>query len=117
MIKYDIHFKTNNGNKYSITVNGRTKMQTLLYGYEDKMGIYSFGIQYWYNGKKIENYYNTSLLVADFFKNEKIPTIFVNDEQNKIGKLINVTFKISNGDKYTLIFNSKSKVERIKKIF
>ena len=96
-IKYDIHFKTDKGNKYSLIVNGRKRMKTLLdryeskmgiysFGildrYESKMGIYSFGIKYLYNGKKIENFYNSYLIVADFFKNEKIPTIFVKDEKN-----------------------------------
>ena len=81
-IKYDIHFKTDKGNKYSLIVNGRKRMKTLLDRYESKMGIYSFGIKYLYNGKKIENFYNSYLIVADFFKNEKIPTIFVKDEKN-----------------------------------
>ena len=41
----------------------------------------------------------------------------MSDEQNKIGPLINVTFKISNGDKYILIFNSNSRINKIENEF
>ena len=75
---------------YFLSNNGRTRMKTLLSRYENKMDVN--GLQYYYNGQKIELFYD-SICIYDYFKNEKNSTIFVSDDQNLIGPLINVTFK------------------------
>ena len=118
MIKYNINFTTNNGIKYSLFVNGKTTIQKLLSRYESIVDIYNS--QYFYNGQKILfglDFYN-SICVADYFKIEKNPTIFVViNEQNQISKIFNVTFKLNDGEKVILMFNSSSTVDIIKKIF
>ena len=69
-------------------------------------------LHYIYNGQKIG--FNPSLYIFDFFKGEKNPIILVEDKDKLIGKLINVTFKMKNGDEYLITFNSKSKIGVIK---
>ena len=111
MIKYNVNFKTSNGIKSSLIVNGSAKMVKLLKKFERKMDAYKY-LGFIYNGQKIE--FNPSLCIIDFFKDEKNPTILVEDKENLIGKLINVIFKIKNGDEYVISFNSKSKINDIK---
>ena len=110
MVKYNINFKTSNGIKYSLIVNGRTKMINLLKTFEKKMGVNTH-LHYIYNGKIR---FNPSLYIFDSFKGEKNPTILVEDKYKLIGKLINVSFKMKNGDEYLITFNSKSKIDVIK---
>ena len=114
MIKYNVHFKTSNGIKYSLSVNGGTKLKKLLITFERHINVFK-DLTYIYNGQEIE--FNSSLFITDLFKNEQNPTIFVEDKEKLIGKLINVTFKLENGDEFLFIFNSKSKINVIKDNF
>ena len=116
IIKYDILFQTNNGIKYSLSSNGRTKMKRILELYEGKIfHHYYHSVQYFYYKQEILDK-EILLSISEFFKNDKKPIIIVKDEDNSIGKLINVTFKISNGDQYLVIFNSKSNINKLKEI-
>jgi len=117
MIQYNINFTTNNGIKYVLSVKGKTTMQRLLSLYESTMNmIYS---QYFYNEQKIiySLDFCNNVYIADYFKNEKNPTIFVINGLNQTSKLINVTFKLNNGEKVILFFNSDSTIDEIRKYF
>ena len=126
IIKYNITFRTNNGINYTITKNGRTKIDTLIYTYESKMSVFSAlnmsvfsalnQLSYFYKGQQM--IINEMTSIKDYFQNEKNPIIFVKDFANIIGKLIPITFKITNnGDSYHFIFNSNSNINNIVEVF
>ena len=129
---YHVHFKTNNNIDYIITAYGRKRMYGscgdmnlinnvintgLINRFEEKMGksfyISVYDFSYLYNGI----YIIENETMSDYFKNDKNPIITVIDKNNKIGKLILVTFKINNGDKYEIIFNSKSNISLLRQNF
>jgi len=125
--KYHIHFKTNNID-YIILANGRTKIfvddifknkKGLIDKFQEKMEedyLFPIHVLFLYNGINIKNKEIGTKTVSDIFKNNRNPTIFVKD-YNMISKLILVTFKINNGDKYEIIFNSKSNIFKLIKDF
>ena len=117
MIKYKVLFKTTNGINYTLNINGRKRMDNLISTYKENMLGKNLFIDnylfFYYNGQPINEGIKT--YVRDYFKNEKNPIIFVQDNNNMIGKLIPVTFNINqNGEKYDFIFNSKSYFSEIK---
>ena len=108
LINYNVLFRTTNNIDYFLTVNGRTKIDKLIHKYERKMGI-NHELQYIYCGKKIEivshsytdcDSKNENFSVFDYFKNNKNPVTIVKDDENLVGKLINVTYLLDNGEKY-----------------
>ena len=78
--------------------------------------VSQYNVLFLYKGIDIKNYEISTKTVSEIFKNNRNPTIIVKDD-NLIGKLILVTFKIKNGDKYEIIFNSKSVVLKLEMTF
>ena len=115
LIKYNVLFQTTNNIKYCLIVYGRTKIDTIIKKYEAKMGIIKIisSPQYSYRREYIFSFSS----VFDYFKNGKNPIIIVKDDEYLIGKLIHITFQIDNGEKYSLIFNTKSDTWSIKNNF
>ena len=123
-IKYNVLFKTTNNIEYSLIVNGEIKMHELLKKYEVRMGVDDDVLQYFYCGNTIaiirpsliyELFCKNELIsVYNFFKDNKNPVIIVKDDAKLISKLIQVTYHLDNGKKYSLFFNKLSKISNIK---
>ena len=120
-IKYNINFKTNKG-IYSISANGRKNLYEILIRFKMDMDIDIFGhLKYQYNGQYIDFSYNPFNLdkredyitLSIFFKSNTNPVIFVEDVYNLIGKIIHITFKVSNGDEFVFSCNGNKKLEDI----
>ena len=118
MKTYNVQFKVNNGINYSIPIIGRTKIKTLLSSYKKVYGcnFKNKKVQCLYNGLEINEFYDERT-AANFFHTNFNPTIIVQDSYDLIGRLINITFKKNNGDKYEIIFNCKRYVYEIKEKF
>ena len=114
-----------------ILVNGRTKIyydigvdffksqKGLINKFQEKMkeeNVSQYNVLFLYKGINIKNYEISTKTVSEIFKNNRNPTIIVKDD-NLIGKLILVTFKIKSGDKYEIIFNSRSVVLKLRDDF
>ena len=113
--KYNILFKTTNGIDYTITANGRKSINYLISKYESEiLGNIISNLLYKYNGQEFKFFYNITINISHFFNKDRYPTIIVNNDKNEIGKLITITFKINNEDKYEIIFNSMANISLIK---
>ena len=115
-LKYNVYFKTNNQIKYSMSIYGYIKIKKLLKEFENIIGRKN-KIQYLFNDKNIEDIYILNSCLGDFFKNEQNPIIYIYDSENLIDKLIEITFKKSNGEEYLFLFNSKCDISIIKNEF
>ena len=104
---------------YDIGVDFFKSQKGLINKFQEKMkeeNVFQYNVLFLYKGINIKNYEIGNKTVSEIFKNNRNPTIIVKDD-NLIGKLILVTFKIKNGDKYEIIFNSKSVVLKLRDNF